>query len=148
MVAELVEYRLGRYLEGKEPSVGPEAIRCKINHSNGQPFVMLDRAKSLDLPEGEDITFLANGEEYRGDFRKIALNVARQPGEPGNALHALLRGWFGPSAGHPGTRHFVILEQVDGRWMLRPDQQIAEDVGAMILPLFANYRVAYTSMAS
>ena len=86
--------------------------------------------------------FLANGEEYRGDFRKKALNVARQPGEPGNAMPALLRGWFGPSAGHPGTRHFVILEQVDGRWVLRPDQQIAEDVGAMILPLFANYRVA------
>ena len=142
MVAELVEYRLGRYLEGKEPSAGPEAIRCKLNHSDGRPFLMLDRAKSLDLPEGEDITFLANGEEYRGDFRKIALNVARRPGEPGNALHALLRGWFGPSAGHPGSRHFAILEQVEGRWVLRPDQQIAEDVGAMILPLFANYRVA------
>lgn len=119
MAAELVEWRLADYLLGKW-STGRGEIRCKVSHSSGSPIIRFDRAKAPDLPEGET-TFFANGDEYVGQFVKIALNTATRPGEKGNALHSLLRGWFGPSAGHPGTRHSVILVQHDGRWVMRPN---------------------------
>ena len=52
MVAELVEYRLGRYLEGKEPSDTSEAIRCKLIHRNGQPIVMFEPGEESRLTRG------------------------------------------------------------------------------------------------
>lgn len=90
MAAERVEWRLAEYLLGKRPT-GSGEIRCKVSHSSGSPIIRFDRAKSPDLPEGET-TFFANGDEYVGQFVKIALNTATRPGEKGNVLHSLLRG--------------------------------------------------------
>jgi superfamily II DNA or RNA helicase/diadenosine tetraphosphate (Ap4A) HIT family hydrolase/HKD family nuclease len=117
MAAELVEYRLARYLVGKETAAG--AWICKDSHTGGKPLLFLDRKRYPDLPEGE-AEFVANGRIYVGNFVKVALNVATLPGEPGNALHALLRSWFGPSVGHPGTSHQVTIEQVAGKLVMRP----------------------------
>lgn len=53
------------------------------------------------------------------DFMKIAVNVAREaPGGPNN-LTALLRDWFGPEAGRPGTWHHVRLTP-GPPWRLEP----------------------------
>ena len=53
------------------------------------------------------------------DFMKIAVNVAREvPGGP-NILADVLRGWFGPDAGHPGTWHQVRLSP-GPPWSLTP----------------------------
>src|SRR5450759_1303084 len=57
-------------------------------------------------------------------FTKFAINVAERPGEQGNALHTLLRGWFGPSAGLPGTKHSVLLRQTSDGWEIRPDETL------------------------
>jgi hypothetical protein len=50
----------------------------------------------------------------------VALNVVRMAGEERNRLPEILRGWFGPDAGSPGTRHEATLEEKDGTWALRP----------------------------
>ena len=41
-------------------------------------------------------------------------------------LRRMLRSWFGPSAGHPGTRHVVILEHSRDGYTLRPAAQPAD----------------------
>jgi hypothetical protein len=61
-----------------------------------------------------------DGTRYEADFVKVALNVVRLPGEERNRLPEILRGWFGPDAGLPGTRHEVTLEKSDDVWQLRP----------------------------
>ena len=139
MVAEIVEYRLARYLTGKDVEASGAWV-CKLSHSDGRPLVWLDRRKYPDLPEGET-AFMAEGREYVGQFVKIALNTARLPGQDGNALHALLRGWFGPSAGQPGTNHQVTIEPVDGAFVMRP-VTVASEGEAEVIPLFPTYAVA------
>ncbi|MBW2255582.1 MAG: S24 family peptidase, partial [Deltaproteobacteria bacterium] len=62
------------------------------------------------------------------------MNVATaRPGGP-NELPALMRRWFGPTAGQPGTRHRVeLVPQPDGQWKLR---QRAEVTGlGEVIPL-------------
>ena len=143
MTAELLEYLLARYLVGKQP-IDEGSYRCKVSHSSGNPIVRFDRKKNPGIPK-EETPFVADGQTYLGDFVKIALNVAHRLGEKGNALHALLRGWFGPSAGHPGTNFHVILERDGDRWVLRPDTLDlggAGETGSPVLPLFPTYRVA------
>lgn len=142
MVSELVEWRLAAYLKNRRP-LAPGVVRCKVSHSSGNPIVRFpDRGREA-LPSGT-VEFRANGNTYEGDFQKIALNVAHKSGEIGNLLHALLRGWFGPVAGHSGTNHAVLFELVDGLWTMRPDAEAvpsASSVG-IIVPLFPNYAVA------
>lgn len=59
------------------------------------------------------------------DFMKIAVNVAREaPGGPNN-LTALLRDWFGPEAGRPGTWHQVRLSPGQP-WRLEPVRRASE----------------------
>ena len=139
MVAEIVEWRLADYLLNHAASSGG-VIRCRLFHSAGNPILRLDRGRHPDTPEGET-TFVADGEEYVGSFVKIALNTATKVGEQGNSLHALLRSWFGPSAGHPGTKHTVTLEQVDGRWVMKPVEAVADGRG-QVVALFPTYEVA------
>ena len=144
MAAELVEYRLARYLAGKDADdSGGQTLR--LGHADGRPLIWLDRARNPNLPEGE-VPFVAGGTRYTGRFMKAALNVAELPGESGNALHALLRGWFGPAAGHPGTSHQVVLSREGEAFVLRPLQVDAGDIG-QVLPLFPSYAVACSAFA-
>jgi superfamily II DNA or RNA helicase/diadenosine tetraphosphate (Ap4A) HIT family hydrolase len=140
MAAELVEYRLASYLSGKERPSGPETWTLRVSHTDGRPLIFLNRDVNRDLPEGE-ATFVADGRDYVGRFMRVAMNVAEIPGQSGNALHALLRGWFGPSAGHPGTRHEVVLERDSGHLALRPLESTGA-IGGQVIPLFADYAVA------
>ncbi len=141
MVAELVEWRLQRYLLAKQAA--PEgACVLKLISSSGKPILMLDRRRYPNLPEGET-EFVADGTRYLGRFVKVAMNVAELPGESGNQLPALLRGWFGPSAGLPGTSNQVTLEVVDGQWVMKPiDVAATLSDDAAVVPLFADFAVA------
>lgn len=120
MVAELVEYRLARHLLGVAPA-GPAAtsFQAKLSHSGGKPILRLDRRRFEHIPEGPT-EFLADGRLYEGRFVKVALNVAQESGIGDGTLTSLLRGWFGPSAGLPGTSQTVEMESVDGQWVMRP----------------------------
>jgi len=140
-VAEIIDWRLQRYLLNRE-AADPGTPVLRVTHSGGNPILMLDRSRYPDLPQGET-DFLADGERYTGRFVKIALNVATCPGKPGNALHELLRRWFGPSAGLPGTSHRVRLELVGDEWVLSPVDRLAENAtDGKVVPLFASFDVA------
>jgi len=55
------------------------------------------RASPRAPPRGDRRT------RYEADFVRVAVNVARLPGEDRNRLPEILRAWFGPDAGLPGT---------------------------------------------
>jgi len=61
-----------------------------------------------------------DGEAYSANFVKVAVNVVRRSGDEDNQLPSILRRWFGPDAGAPGTRHVVALEQRNDGWHLTP----------------------------
>jgi superfamily II DNA or RNA helicase len=121
LTRELVEWRLAEYLQRLEARSESSAVICSVKHAGGRPIIFLPRREDHpELPEGT-ATLLANGEAYEAEFAKIAINVIRRPGQAGNELPAVLRGWFGADAGLPGTAHSVVLEpQGDGKWILRP----------------------------
>ena len=112
MVAELMEYRLASYVLNKDKST-TRSWACRLAYADGHPVIRLDRRQHPDLPSGH-ATFLADGVQYEASFAKGTLAFATREDSAGNALPGLLRGWFGPSAGHPGTSHAVELEQIDG----------------------------------
>jgi superfamily II DNA or RNA helicase/diadenosine tetraphosphate (Ap4A) HIT family hydrolase/HKD family nuclease len=118
MVEEIVDYRLARYLFAKSSAL-ETTFRLKVLQAGGRPILMLDRDHNPGLPEGET-KFIADDVTYTGNFVKIALNVAHHAGQPGNVLGDLLRSWFGPDAGQPGTVQFVELVPGKPHWQMRP----------------------------
>ena len=80
---------------------------CKVIQSAGKPIIKLpDDASRLALPQGWT-SIQINDEEYEANFVKIAVNVIQKPDSDANVLAALMRTWFGPDAGQPGTRFMV-----------------------------------------
>jgi hypothetical protein len=83
----------------------------KVSQASGRPTLFLPPApERSDLPEGWTDVFVENT-VYSGHFVKIALNIVRKSGDEENHLRKILRRWFGPDAGAPGTRHSVALER-------------------------------------
>lgn len=140
MVAEIIEYRLASYVLNKEKAT-TRSWSCRLTFTDGHPAIRLDRRQHPDLPEGK-VPFIAEGIEFEASFAKGAIAAATRADSAGNALPGLLRGWFGPSAGHPGTSHRVAIEQVDGTLLIQPDRSAHDDVPIDYVPLFGDYTVA------
>jgi hypothetical protein len=120
MVRELVDWRLAEYLQ-RPPADGAsgEETVCKVSHSGGRPIIFLDRVKYPHTPKGwTDVSI--EGEAYRAHFVKIAINVIQRPGSEQNELPAIMRRWFGPDAGKPGTSFFVAFKRAGGKLTLTP----------------------------
>lgn len=126
MTAELVELRLAEHRDRLRSNVTELAapIRIRVSHANGNPILRYDRARRPDIPKsGSDVEVLVGQETYFFGFRKIAINTAvREPGGP-NELATLMRRWFGPGAGQPGSAHYVLLSQTGGCWVLTASQE-------------------------
>ena len=91
-----------------------------MSHSGGRPILRLpDRVDHPELPEGV-IRVRCNDTAYEAVFVKVAINVVRRSADQPNQLPTILRGWFGPDAGRPGTRHEVALEPGEDGWIIRP----------------------------
>jgi superfamily II DNA or RNA helicase/diadenosine tetraphosphate (Ap4A) HIT family hydrolase len=121
LAGELVDYRLCRYLDMTESKSGE--WRLRVSQSEGRPLIWLNRERSRGLPEGET-DLIIEGQHHVGLFRKIALNKVYQPPSDENVLPAILRRWFGPEAGAPGTAQNVALAYADGKWeLLMPTEQ-------------------------
>jgi superfamily II DNA or RNA helicase/HKD family nuclease len=140
MAAELIEYRLASYTLNKEMST-TRLWTCRLTYADGHPVIRLDRRQSPDLPSG-NVDFIADGVDYSASFAKGAVAYATRADTAGNALPGLLRGWFGPSAGHPGTTHTVKLEQVDATLLLQADHSAGTDLKIDYVPVFGDYTVA------
>jgi hypothetical protein len=76
-----------------------------------------DRTRTPGGSTGETDVRLADGAVWRFRFMKEFCNVA-PAGTDRNRLPDLMRTWFGPSAGHPGTRFEVRFSRSpDGWWI-------------------------------
>jgi hypothetical protein len=119
LVRELVDWRLAEYLQ-RQPEI-EDAIICKVSHAGGRPILFLpDRSGRPDIPQGTT-PVLIEGRRYEADFAKIAVNVIRAVGSVRNELPGLLRTWFGPDAGLPGTSFQVRFERAgDNGYQLIP----------------------------
>ncbi len=118
LVREVVEWRLAEYVESRRSA----SFECRVIHNGGRPILYLpDRTKFPGLPEGWTKVFCDN-QSYDANFVKIAVNVMQPEGSRENVLPRVLRGWFGPDAGLPGTSFRVSLENDSkaGGWQLRP----------------------------
>ena len=122
LVREIVDWRLAQYLErGAEEQDGSSGFTAKVSHAGGHPIVFLpDRGRTSSIPLGNTLLSI-QGENYIGRFVKIALNVIHRDGSDQNELPKLLRKWFGPDAGRPGTNHEVNFAMSEtGVWTVSP----------------------------
>ncbi|WP_164008768.1 DEAD/DEAH box helicase family protein [Pyxidicoccus trucidator] len=123
MTYELVDYRLAQYRRRRQPQAEGAAFEAKVFSNKKDPILKLpDRDQRPDLPSGATDVRLPDGSVWRFDFVKIAINKARPPGTQRNQLHDLLRQWFGPTAGIPGTAFRVRFTPGPDGWWVEPVQ--------------------------
>jgi len=127
MTLELVDYRLAMYRRRLDHATVGGAFTCKVFSSSQGPILKLpDREQRPDLPQGDTDVRVPDGSIWRFRFVKIACNVAHPVGSDRNQLADLLRSWFGPAAGRPGTAfHVRFTPSPDGLWV-EPIGQVIE----------------------
>ena len=127
LARELVDWRLGEYL-ARDPEPIAGEWRCRISHSNGSPFIRLPTREAVPgMPNGPT-EIVADGHRYEAIFAKIAVNVLKEPGQAKNVLGTVLRRWFGPDVGLPGTRFEVVFHRAEsGEIQLAPVKTVQRD---------------------
>ena len=119
MTRELVAYRLAKYrVRSREPLDGSLAFQAKVIWNGHNPILNLPSADSR--PRIVLHAQLPSGEVWAFKLMKIACNSAQTVGQPGNRLPELLREWFGPDAGKPGTQFRVQFTRGSGEWRVGP----------------------------
>lgn len=134
MTRELVDYRLAQYrarCREDTAQVGG-AFQAKVLSNRRDPILKLPSADRR--PHGEIAVRLPDGAVWQFRFQKEFCNVARPVGATRNQLPDLLRRWFGPAAGRPGTAFFVRFSRSPDAWWVEP-------VGAEVVPMPARGRL-------
>lgn len=129
MTRELVEWRLVDYLSRLRAEATGDSFECVVISNKRDPIIKLpSRTQRPDVPSGETDVRLPDGAAWRFRFVKEYCNVAHPLGTATNQLPDLLRRWFGPNAGHPGTGFRV-------RFTRSPDGWWVEPASARVVPL-------------
>jgi len=127
MTRELVDYRLAQYRSRNRGGEPGRSFDCKVTWNQRDPILKLpSRGDCADVPSGETDVRLPDGRVWTFGFAKEFVNVARPVGTPRNQLPDLLRGWYGPNAGHPGTDFHVRFESTPDGWWLSKLGQVIE----------------------
>ncbi|MDQ7825420.1 MAG: DEAD/DEAH box helicase family protein [Candidatus Eremiobacteraeota bacterium] len=155
MTQELIDYRLSTYEKKRVISMPTDVeitkeIIAKVITSGGKtikPIIMLGNLKKRDILPFGDTDLLADGVVYRARFVKKAINVMGVTGKEGNVLPEVLRKWFGPYAGSPGTSFHVRFRNEAGQWVMEPVKMDPESnviyfPGRFRVPFFRDFRVA------
>jgi superfamily II DNA or RNA helicase/diadenosine tetraphosphate (Ap4A) HIT family hydrolase len=117
LVDELVDYRLVQYRRRTGSGVA-DGFVCKVTWNQRDPILKLPSRRVTRVPEGDTDVRLADGSVWLFRFAAEFCNVARPVGAPSNQLPDLLRRWFGPRAGQPGTAFEVrFTASPDGLWV-------------------------------
>ncbi len=126
LTEEIVDWRLAAYSNSHrldEVASGELAFEGKVSHAQARPILFLpDKAQMPERPLGITDVELPDGSTWEFKFVKVACNVASPKGEKTNQLSQLLRQWFGPNAGLPGTNFTVRFETRNGVWHATPSQ--------------------------
>jgi superfamily II DNA or RNA helicase/diadenosine tetraphosphate (Ap4A) HIT family hydrolase/HKD family nuclease len=121
LVREIADWRLAEYLQ--RPALNgadPGEIVCKVSHAGGKPILFLpDRKLHPNIPLGW-MEVLVDGQAYEANFVKVAVNVMRRKGASKNVLSEILRRWFGPDAGLPGTSAYAVIRKEDEEFIIEP----------------------------
>jgi len=119
LIRELVDYRLAQYRARKrQGTASPEGFVCKVTWNQRDPILKMPGRQAIELPMGETDVRLADGHVWQFRFAKEFCNVARPAGTQQNQLPDLLRRWFGPRAGQPGTAFEVRFHaSPNGLWV-------------------------------
>ena len=124
MTSEIVDWRLAQYVRRWKTDTevaGTQAFEAKVSHSNGRPILFVpDKTVCPGRPVGPTSVQLPNGSRWEFKFVKVACNVAAPEGEASNQLSDLLRNWFGPNAGLPGTGFVVSFTKEGDTWLASP----------------------------
>ncbi|HEY8517464.1 MAG TPA: DEAD/DEAH box helicase family protein [Candidatus Binatia bacterium] len=129
MTRELVEWRLVEYVARARAEAAGDTFECVVGWKQRDPLLELpSRAARPDLPSGETDVRLPDGSAWRFRFIKDSCSIARPLGTATNQLPDLLRRWFGPDAGRPGTAFRV-------RFTRSPDGWWVEPASARVVPL-------------
>ena len=124
LTEELVDWRLAAYSKTHrlaESEVGELAFEAKVSHAGGRPILFLpDKTTNPDRPVGPVNVQLPDGTTWEFKFVKVACNVAKPLGGTKNELGQLLKTWFGPNAGLPGTDFKVHFSTQQGQWHAQP----------------------------
>jgi hypothetical protein len=120
MTQELVDYRLAKYRRERLQPVG-DAFECKVLWNQRDPILKLpSRETGVVVPQGDTEVRTPAGAVWRFRFMKEFCNVATPVGVVRNQLPDLLRSWFGPAAGRPGTSFFVRFSPSPDGWWVEP----------------------------
>lgn len=124
MTSEIVDWRLAQYVRRwkKDPeSDGTLTFEAKVSHANGRPILFVpDRTVCPGRPVGPTAVQLPDQSRWEFKFVKVACNVAAPEGEKINQLSDLLRKWFGPNTGLPGTGFVVRFTKDGDLWSASP----------------------------
>jgi superfamily II DNA or RNA helicase/diadenosine tetraphosphate (Ap4A) HIT family hydrolase/SOS-response transcriptional repressor LexA len=124
LTEELVDWRLVAYSKSHgltQTESGDSAFEAKVSHAGGRPILFVpEKSQQTTRPVGPTEVELPDGARWEFKFVKVACNVARPVGEQGNQLADLLRSWFGPNAGLPGTDFQVRFESRNAQWHASP----------------------------
>ncbi|WP_224372649.1 protein kinase domain-containing protein [Hyalangium versicolor] len=108
------------------PSLLPTgtAFEVKVTWNQHDPILKLpSRTAMPGLPFGELTVQVPDGGMWQFRMMKEYCNVAKPVGTDSNRLPGLLRRWFGPRAGHPGTAFRVRFTSEAGGWKVAPIPQ-------------------------
>ncbi|MEY4544388.1 MAG: hypothetical protein RL685_583 [Pseudomonadota bacterium] len=121
MTRELVDYGLQRHRARAAQDTAGSGFRCTLTWNKRDPILKLPSRKRVpDCPSDETAVRLPDGSVWTFRFAKEYCNVAYPVGTTRNRLADLLHGWFGPNAGHPGTRFEVSFSRSPDGWWIEP----------------------------
>lgn len=127
---ELVDYRLAQYRDRRQQAQPTSTgFVCKITWNKRDPIVKLPSDRSM-IPEGEMDVRLPDGAVWQFKFMKQFCNVARPAGTSRNQLPDLLRRWFGPRAGQPGTAFQIRFHASPSGYWVEPVQAAVIDLAS------------------
>lgn len=119
MTRELVDYRIAKYrARSREPLDGGLEFMAKVTWNRRDPILNLPSADTR--PRDAVQVRLPNDEIWVFRLAAQFCNVAHPVGETRNQLPALMREWFGPDAGKPGTQFRVHFHRERDGWRVRP----------------------------
>lgn len=134
LTSEIVDWRLAHYVrkfrKGSD-SAGTFTFEAKVSHSAGKAILFVpDKTVCPGRPVGPTVVQLPDGSQWEFKFVKVACNVAAPEGATSNQLSDLLRRWFGPNAGLPGTGFVVRFTREGDLWLASPVSPAGEVINS------------------